>query len=335
LVNPRSHNHDPDGLRNPSEGARGFIYGTYSFTEEGSPKTKFLTRANQGGFAYLSSPLGGSSSILSFEGIQKEDRVTPSKNRGGGPRGTITGLSAASRLRLLRFLASIDYTSFEGKVFFASLTYPETWPEDPRVCKEHLESFLNRLMVEFGAFPVIWRLGIQARGAWHFHLILFLPLSFGSLKELRQFVASSWYEACGKLSEGHLLAGTNVEEIRTRKSFDYVGRYLARKEQFPEGVQTGKVWGYRNKKLLPIRWETTKVGEEDAYKIRRVFRRLQGKRGTGPLRKTQVFVRHENVAKLLKLLQDDTEWPKGARRPLPPRRLGPHKSSGSRRNEEN
>jgi hypothetical protein len=35
-----------------------------------------------------------------------------------------------------------------------------------------------------------------------------------SLKELRHFIASSWYEICGELSEGHLLAGTHVEDVR-------------------------------------------------------------------------------------------------------------------------
>jgi len=87
-------------------------------------------------------------------------------------------------------------------------------------------------------------MGIQERGAWHLHVLLFAPPSFGPLKELRRFVSSSWYEVCGKLCEGHLLARTHVDEVRKWKSAtSYVERYLAKPEQFPEGVETGRVWG--------------------------------------------------------------------------------------------
>jgi hypothetical protein len=178
LNNARSHNPDPDGLHNPSGGTRGFIFGTYSIPQEDSPKDKVLIKPNQGGYAYLSYPVGGSSSILSFDDTPEGDRVSPPKNRGGGVRGTIMGLSRASRLRLLRFLASIDYAAFEGKLSFTNLTYPDVWPEDPRVCKDHLEAFLKDLRKEFGEVAAVWRLGTQERGAWHFHLILFLPSSF-------------------------------------------------------------------------------------------------------------------------------------------------------------
>ncbi len=232
----------------------------------------------------------------------------------------MTGLSEASRLRLLRLLASIDYTAFEGKIYYLTLTYPEVWPEDTKVCKKHLEAFRKRVTRRCGRFPVFWRIGVQTRGAWHFHLLLFASHSFGSLKELRSFVASAWYEVCGRISEGHLLAGTNVQEIRTQRRADYVGRYMARPEKFPQEATLGRPWEMWNKHLLPVRWETTKISLHEAYKIRRVYRRLQKKRGTGTLRKVQAFVRHENVAKLLELLKGNKKHPRGARRPLPPRK---------------
>jgi hypothetical protein len=239
----------------------------------------------------------------------------------------------------------MDYTSFE-KIYFITLTYPDECP-DVYTCKAHLKAFRKRLTRKFGDFAAVWRLGIQSRGFWHFHLLVFAPHSFGSLKELRQFIASSWYEATGKISEGHLVVGTNVELIRTPKSLNYVGRYLARKESFPETVQTGKIWNVWNKKLLRPQWETTEVSREEAYRIRRVFRRLARKRGTGPRRKVQVFIRHETVAKLLECLKEDKEYPKGVRRPLPSRGPSPQRNTSrerssrasrasvSRRNEEN
>jgi hypothetical protein len=56
-------------------------------------------------------------------------------------------------------------------------------------------------------------------------------------------------------------------------------------------------WG-----LLPIRWETVEVNLRDAFKIRRIYRRLAKRKGSGSLRRSTVFVRHENVLRLLKFL---------------------------------
>jgi hypothetical protein len=57
-----------------------------------------------------------------------------------------------------------------------------------------------------------------------------------------------------------------------------------------------------NEEMLPVRWETTKVSLKDAYKIRRIYRRLAKMRGRGHLRSLRVFVRHENVVRLLDFL---------------------------------
>jgi hypothetical protein len=146
-------------------------------------------------------------------------------------------------------------------------------------------------------------MGIQKRGAFHFHLLLFVSPSFGSVREARHFVSSSWYEVCGEISEGHLRAGTRVEEVRSwRKATSYAERYLAKKEEFSEGSETGRIWGIWNQELLPVRWETTRVGLQDAYKIRRVYRRLARLKGTGSLRRLTVFIRYENVVRLLEFL---------------------------------
>jgi hypothetical protein len=146
-------------------------------------------------------------------------------------------------------------------------------------------------------------LGIQQRGAWHFHLLLSVPPSFGSAGELRDFVVSSWYEICGELSEGHLQAGTHVQEVRKWRSVtSYMEKYVAKPEQFPEEVETGRVWGVWNEDLLPVTWETVRVSLKDAFKIRRWFRRLARMRGRGHLRRLTVFARHENVLRLLEFL---------------------------------
>jgi hypothetical protein len=73
-------------------------------------------------------------------------------------------------------------------------------------------------------------------------------------------------------------------------------------ERFHTGVQTGRVWGVWNKELLPVQWETVRISLKDAYKIRRIYRRLAKMRGIGSLRRLTVFVRHENVVRLLAFL---------------------------------
>jgi hypothetical protein len=115
-------------------------------------------------------------------------------------------------------MASINrnaFRSYEDRVFSITLTYPHEWPEDPDYCKKHLKALYKRLTRMYGPFVGFWRLGIQRWAAWHFHLLLFVPPCFGKVKELCHFIASSWYEICRRVSEGHLLAGTHVEEVRS------------------------------------------------------------------------------------------------------------------------
>jgi hypothetical protein len=146
-------------------------------------------------------------------------------------------------------------------------------------------------------------MGIQRRGAWHFHLLLFVGPSVGPVGELRSFISSSWYEVTGKVSVGHLLAGTRVEAVKRWKQVtSYVERYMAKPEEFPEGLETGRIWGVWNAERLPVRWETAEVSLRDAFRIRRIYRKLARRKGSGSLRRITVFVRYENVVRLLEFL---------------------------------
>jgi hypothetical protein len=254
----------------------------------------------------VSSCVGGSVSVLSFEDTMKRNGVCPRPRRGGGIRDRVRGFSRTSRRNLLRRLASINRTAFKafkGRIIFVTLTYPEEYPDDPELCKRHLKALRKRLRRQYGPFAAFWRLGIQKRGAWHFHLLLFVGSSVGPLKELRRFISSSWYEVTGKVSEGHLRAGTRVEAVKKwRQATSYAERYIAKPEEFPEGLQTGRIWGVWDEEILPVRWETAEVGLRDAFRIRRVYRKLARRKGSGSLRRITVFVRYENVVRLLTFL---------------------------------
>ena len=245
-------------------------------------------------------------STLSFEDTTIKNRLRPSKRLGGGIRDKVRGFSRESRRNLLRRLASINrraFRAFKGRMIFVTLTYSHEYPEDPEVCKNHLKALRRRLQRKFGDFAGFWRMGIQKRGAWHFHLLLFVGPSIGSVGELRRFISSSWYEVTGKVSEGHLRAGTRVEAVkRWKQATSYVERYMAKPEEFPEGLQTGRIWGIWNENLLPVRWETAQVSLRDAFKIRRIYRKLARRKDSGSLHRITVFVRHENVVRLLEFL---------------------------------
>jgi hypothetical protein len=237
--------HEPTIPCPPPTDPTGFIYPTYRAAHKETQIDKPSPKCSHQPSAYVSSAVGGSVSTLSFEDTKTSNRLSPRKHRGGGIRDRVRGFSRTSRRNLLRRLASINrrvFKSFRGRIIFVTLSYPHEYPEDPQFCKRNLKAFRKRLQREFGDFTAFWRLGVQQRGAWHFHLLLFVGLSIGPVGELRRFISSSWYEVTGKVSEGHLHAGTRVVAVkRWKEATSYVERYMAKPEEFPEGLQTGRI----------------------------------------------------------------------------------------------
>jgi hypothetical protein len=298
--------HESAILRSPPTGPTGFIYPSYRAAGTEASRDKPHLQDSHQGVAYLSSAVGGSVSTLSFEDTKTRNRLSSHRRRGGGIRAKVRGFSRASRRNLLLRLASINrraFRAFKGRMIFVTLTYPREHPEDPEVCKRHLKALRKRLQRKCGDCAAFWRLGIQRRGALHFHLLLFVGPSIGSVGELRRFISTSWYEVTGEVSEGHLRAGTSVDVVKKwKEATSYVERYMAKPEEFPEGLKTGRIWGIWNEELLPVSWETVQVSLKDAYRIRRIYRKLARKKGSGSLRRITVFVRHENVLRLLEFL---------------------------------
>jgi hypothetical protein len=290
----------------PPTDPTGFIYPSYRAAPTETHSDEASLKTSHQGVAYISSAVGGSVSTLSFEDTTPRNYWSPPMRRGRGIRDKVRGFSRASRRNLLLRLASINrraFKDFKGRMIFVTLTYPREYPEDPEVCKNHLKALRKRLQREYGSFAAFWRLGVQERGAWHFHLLLFVGPSIGPIGKLRCIISSSWYEVTGKVSEGHLRTGTRVETVkRWKEATSYVERYMAKPEEFPEGQQTGRIWGVWNKELLPVQWETAQVSLRDAFRIRRIYRKLARRKGSGSLHSITVFVRYENVVRLLKFL---------------------------------
>jgi len=70
----------------------------------------------------------------------------------------------------------------------------------------------------------------------------------------------------------------------------------------PRRVADRQDLGVWNASLLPVRRETVQVSLRDAYKFRRIYRKLARRKGSGSLHRITVFVRHENVVRLLRFL---------------------------------
>src|SRR5919107_26222 len=211
MNNLRERNSVPNSVQESSEDPLGFIYPTYRAAPTETQGGKHSLDNTHQGVVYVSSSVGGSVSTLSFEENKTSNRLSSHRRLGGGNRNRIRGFSRASRRNLLLRLASINrraFRKFKGRMIFVTLTYPRKYPEDPARCKGHLKALRKRLQREFGSIAAFWRMGIQERGAWHFHILLFVGPSIGSVDELRRFISASWYEIAGKVSEGHLHAGT-------------------------------------------------------------------------------------------------------------------------------
>jgi hypothetical protein len=247
--------HESATLCSPPTDPTGFIYSSYRAAPTETQRDKPSLKSSHQDVAYVSSAVGGSVSTLSFEDIKTSNRLSSHRRLGGGSKDRVRGFSRRSRTNLLKRLASINrsaFRAFKGRIIFVTLTYPGEYPQDPVLCKRHLKAFRKRLQREYKSLAAFWRLGIQKRGAWHFHLLLFMGSSFGSVDELRHFISSSWYEVTGKVSEGHLRAGTSIDVVKKwKEATSYVERYMAKPEVFPQGLKTGRIWGVWNEEDIP------------------------------------------------------------------------------------
>lgn len=122
----------------------------------------------------------GNSAVLSARGnLFQIKAIKPTAVQaeltGGGLRGTIGAFSDASRLRLLKLSASLDYNKASSTpIQFLTLTYHNKYPS-PIETKKHIKNLFDRLRrrVGWAGASAIWRLEFQRRGAPHFHLMVF------------------------------------------------------------------------------------------------------------------------------------------------------------------
>jgi hypothetical protein len=277
---------DPDGSGFSEE----FHIAPLTASDEGVP----LRYAQGGAFAELKLP-------------QRVKARSPF--RGRKRRSPVGGYSRASRLRLCRTLAPIPRDS---KAVLVTLTYPKGCRIDTVAAKRHhLEAFKKRFERHYGQHAAVWRMEFCDRIP-HFHVLLFfskhLIISRALLVEMREWVARTWWDICGRISEEHLAAGTRVERPR---SLVRVMRYIAKPGRLPKDrtssgddppPHAGRRWGVWRRNLLPVVWVEMRVSLKDAFQLRRILRRLLGLKNRAEKVTFRCFVRDEHVRRLLTLL---------------------------------
>lgn len=176
----------------------------------------------------------------------------------GITRGQIREFSRASRLRLLKFFATVAW----GKIpmtLFITLTYPDScdW-SDANERRKHKYLFHRYMEKHLGRkVSGVWRLEWKVRRSGankgmfvpHFHLLVF-GVGFIQWKRIRHW----WRKVLGW--EGKI--ATDVQGCKSgKKASIYVSKYVAKMpvdDSLDNGAyrnKPGRAWGYFRKALIP------------------------------------------------------------------------------------
>ncbi len=242
----------------------------------------------------------GGSLLISRRGVETQ-------NITHGQRGKIVEFSKAARLRMMKFLGTIQRDQLP---VFVTLTFPENFPsvaESKRVMK----SFLRREKRAWPDLAGIIKIEPQLRGAAHFHLLVWNLVENKFYKYLL-WVADNWHELAGQGDENHLklLLGELeksrpcVEKVRSWGGvMHYTSKYLAKTIEKFHGQYPGRFWWTFNREKIPWAEEVTvPVSREKAELAIRYMRRFSR-------------VKSRNYSSLSVLCQAD-QWAKNLDLPL-------------------
>ena len=157
-----------------------------------------------------------------------------------------------------------------------TLTYPAEFPapKDHAVYKGHLHTLQIYLRRQWPECSGIWKLEFQARGAAHYHLMLF-GLAGHLIEIVRAWVRDTWYRIAHKGDEFLGKAGTQVDAIKSvAGAACYLVKYINKGDQTMPGNFSGRYWGKISVKHLPaVKPRTLELEEKRAFQIRRLARK--------------------------------------------------------------
>lgn len=157
-----------------------------------------------------------------------------SKRVGGGIRSAVSSFSRAARRRM-----AFIFRNMEPPKIMLTLTYPSVYSSDGKRVKRDLDAF-KKFLARRGVRAVAWFLEFQERGAPHFHIFLWYPVS-------KDAISSAWYRIVGSGDGRHLRAGTKVEWLRLKHAAAaYASKYALKsgqKEVPAKYSNVGRFWG--------------------------------------------------------------------------------------------
>lgn len=164
---------------------------------------------------------------------------------------TIQSFSSKSKSRLRKTAANAAYPL----VSQMALTYHNDWPINGRVCKKHLNTFLQFIRDNCSDIGYLWIMEFQTRGCPHFHIFLTIEPDLAIWDKL----AAAWVRITGGTDEALWWHGSKRGRnwmLWDMGTAQYLAKYLDKDAQkvIPEGyVNFGRFWGNsRNIKPVPV-----------------------------------------------------------------------------------
>lgn len=219
--------------------------------------------------------------------------------------------SRASRRRMTRTLAELDYSEWSGQggvLAMVTLTLPGSWQvvaANGRQFKALIRAFLERWRRAIGSVRGLWKLEFQKRGAPHLHMLVRVPAMVGTLV-FEQWLSETWADICAEslsddeltewIASGeyskHLSAGTGVDfsgvkfsdprrtsvyflkhSAKTMDDKEY--QHIVPEEWRAEGAGPGRFWGYWGLRRARAELE---VDHHGFIRARRILRKVAAAR---------------------------------------------------------
>lgn len=193
--------------------------------------------------------------VLTVNSTVRLSRLDNNTKMSYNARSAVTGMSAASRRRLITLVNRLDVTRLE--TYMLTLTYTAEYPT-PAESKRDLKVFLQRFRRLCPGAAGVWRLELQSRGAPHYHILLWkLP-----------YVPHGTYQTAWSTVIGAHRARVRIERERSGALGRYVSKYVTKRDG-PEDASdvrqavslsvshtrppeiTGRWWGTLNRAGLP------------------------------------------------------------------------------------
>jgi hypothetical protein len=177
--------------------------------------------------------------------------------------GDIKGISPKSRVRALQLLNMVDPFKLRTP-HFVTLTYHDEYPKTAPAIKKDLDTFLKRFRRAFPSAYYFWRVELQARGAPHYHMIVWFPACEPSPTPGALFsqIRTLWLDftlcAC-RHCHSHSVRCDLVDN--PKQAAYYVSKYLAKSEDQANKIGLGRLWG--NSRNLPLTQKALYYGCKD------------------------------------------------------------------------